>query len=158
MAASTESDATREMAAYAQIVVMQARKHPGGGWLAYDQQFRQQRAAGLDLKWNDLSPSIMAATVLRSAHETCTLCHFPDHATEQCALFSQEPPKAPKPPVRQSPYTESNLTRSLRPPTPSLAGVSTEAHARLPLKPADTRTPAQPVRNRGTVPCHALSH
>ena len=104
MAASTESDATREMAAYAQIVVMQARKHPGGGWLAYDQQFRQQRAAGLDLKWNDLSPSIMAATVLRSAHETCTLCHFPDHATEQCALFSQEPPKAPKPPVRQSPY------------------------------------------------------
>ena len=81
-----------------------SKEAPGGGWLAYDQQFRQQRAAGLDLKWNDLSPSITAATVLRSAHETCTLCHFPDHATEQCALFSQEPPKAPRPPARPSPY------------------------------------------------------
>ena len=46
----------------------------------------------------------MAATVLRSAHETCTLCHFRDHSTEQCALFSQEPPKAPRPPARPSPY------------------------------------------------------
>ena len=72
----------------------------------YDQQFRQQQAAGLDLKWNDLSPSIVAATVLRSAHETCTLCHFPDHSTEQCALYSQEPPKAPKPPARPSPYRD----------------------------------------------------
>ena len=42
MAAATECDATRDMAAYAQIVIQQARKHPGPGWLAYDQLFRQR--------------------------------------------------------------------------------------------------------------------
>ena len=86
MAASSDCINTRNMAAYAQIVILQSRKHPGGGWLAYNQLSRQQRAAGVDLPWNDLAPSIMASTVLRSA-DTCTLCHFPDHATEQCALF-----------------------------------------------------------------------
>ena len=87
MAASSDCISTRNMAAYAQIVILQSRKHPGGGWLGYDQLFRQHREAGVDLPWNDLAPSIMASTVLRSA-DTCNLCHFPDHATEQCALFS----------------------------------------------------------------------
>ena len=64
MAASSDCINTRNMAAYAQIVILQSRKHPGCGWLAYDQLFRQQRAAGVDLPWNDLAPSIMASTVL----------------------------------------------------------------------------------------------
>ena len=78
------------MAAYAQIVIQQSRKHTGQGWLAYNQLFRQQRAAGVDLPWNDLASSIMAATVLRDS-ECCTLCHSPDHTTEQCAcaLFAE---------------------------------------------------------------------
>ena len=88
MAAATECDATRDMAAYAQIVIQQARKHPGPGWLAYDQLFRQQRAAGAALPWNDLASSLMASTVLR-ARDACSLCHFPDHPTEQCALFTE---------------------------------------------------------------------
>ena len=52
------------MAAYAQIVIQQSRKHPGMSWITYEQLFRQQRAAGVDLPCNDLAPLIMAATVL----------------------------------------------------------------------------------------------
>ena len=68
MVASTDCQTTRDMAAHAQIVIHQSRKHPGGGWLAYD---RQQCAAGIALPWNDVAPSIMAATVLR-AEESCS--------------------------------------------------------------------------------------
>ena len=94
MVASTDSEATRNMAAYAQIIIQTARKHPKGGWLTYDQQFRQQRAAGAELPWNDICSSLMAATILRSV-ETCSLCHAPDHSTEQCALFvGQDPPRS----------------------------------------------------------------
>ena len=93
MAAATDSPMTRDMAAYAQIVIQQSRKHPGRGWLAYDQLFRQQRAAGINIPWNDLASSIMAATVLRSG-DCCSLCHSPDHTTEQCAcaLFADSRP------------------------------------------------------------------
>ena len=81
MVAATDCQQTQNMAAYAQIVIQQSRKHTGQGWLAYNQLFRQQRAAGVDLPWKDLASSIMAATVLRDS-ECCTLCHSPDHTTE----------------------------------------------------------------------------
>ena len=89
MVSVTDSANICNMATYMQIVIQQARRHPGGGWVAYDQLFWQQRAAGIGLPWNDLAPSIMTATVLQSG-DTCSLCHSPDHPTEQCALFTQE--------------------------------------------------------------------
>ena len=115
MIASTECQATRDMAAYAQIVINQARKHPGSGWLAYDQLFRQQRAAGINLPWNDLAPSIMAATVLR-AGESCALCHCPDHSTEQCALYTEGTPKV-KPAI--PPAAGGNKAQRFKPYPPS---------------------------------------
>ena len=74
MIAFRDSESTRNMAAYAQIIIQMARKHSKEGWLAYDQQFRQQRAAGAELPWNDIYSSFMAATILRSV-ETYSLCH-----------------------------------------------------------------------------------
>ena len=49
MIAFRDSESTRNMAAYAQIIIQMARKHSKEGWLAYDQQFRQQRAVGAEL-------------------------------------------------------------------------------------------------------------
>ena len=57
-------------------------------WFAYDQLFRQQWAAGIDLPWNELASSIMAATVLQSG-DWCSLCHAPDHTTEQCYSLTE---------------------------------------------------------------------
>ena len=85
---------TRDMAAYAQIVIQQSHKHPGRVWLAYDQFFRQQRTAGINIPWNDLASSIMAATVLRSG-DCCSLCHSPDHTTEQIIWQSTPNARAP---------------------------------------------------------------
>ena len=135
MVASSDCQTTRDMAAYAQIVIHQSRKHPGGGWLAYDQLFRQQRAAGIVLPWNDLAPSIMAATVLR-AGESCSLCHLPDHPTDQCAL-----------------YTESNQK-----PKPALPGPS-KSQRYKPYPSASPKASEEVCRrfNKGTCPFSAAS-
>ena len=45
MAARVDHQEMRELAAYGLIVLQLARKHAGGGWLAYDRQFQQHQAA-----------------------------------------------------------------------------------------------------------------
>lgn len=63
MAAKVDNHDCRALAAYGMLVNHLARKHGGRGWLAYDTLFRQQQAAGAALKWEELNPSLMAATV-----------------------------------------------------------------------------------------------
>ena len=114
MAAKSDCQQTRDLAAYGQIIINLARKHGGQGWLAYDQLFRQQIAAGSPLRWNDLSASLMAATVIKSG-ECCTLCHAADHSAQDCALASSE---GTSPYVaHQQKVHPSALTR-FRPPRP----------------------------------------
>ena len=95
MASRVDNQETRDLAAYGLIVLQLSRKHAGEGWLAYDRQFRQHQAAGANLPWADISPSLMAATVLGQAAEgggrTCPLCLASDHAKQDCALASLEP-------------------------------------------------------------------
>ena len=57
----------RDLAAYGMIILQLARKHGGMGWLVYDRQFQQHRAAGASMPWSDIYPSLMAATVLGKA-------------------------------------------------------------------------------------------
>ncbi len=40
MASRTSHEETRDMAAYAMIIIRLSRKHSGSGWLLYDKQFR----------------------------------------------------------------------------------------------------------------------
>ncbi|MCH9717798.1 MAG: hypothetical protein K0U52_12045 [Gammaproteobacteria bacterium] len=95
-AKSTSSKETRDLLAYGQIVIELARKHAGLGWLTYDSLFRQQLNAGSFSQWNELNPSLMAATVL-SSHQAaepgkwCNLCMASDHTSVDCALASIEP-------------------------------------------------------------------
>ena len=97
MAAETDSDTSREMAAYGQIVVMQVRKHPSGGILAYNQQFRQQWAAGLDHKRNDLPLYYSCHGAPISPRDVHSLSFSRPLHRAVCLLSGTA--KAPKPPA-----------------------------------------------------------
>ena len=69
MASRVDNQETRELAAYGLIVLQLSRKHAREDWLAYNHQFCQHQTAGANLPWADISPSLMAATVLGQAAE-----------------------------------------------------------------------------------------
>ena len=47
----------RDILAYARLMVREAQKHGGSGWLDYDRVFCQQAALDPSLRWNMLHPS-----------------------------------------------------------------------------------------------------
>ena len=69
VAAKTESEETRDLIAYGQIILQLARRHGGPGWL---QQFRQQAAGGSLTPWREINNSLLSATVLAAQSETGT--------------------------------------------------------------------------------------
>ena len=74
---------------YALLIVHEALRHGGRGWLDYDHLFRQQAALNPSLAWNSLHPSLVASTILgqRSVGGTfCTICQGVDHLPSQCAM------------------------------------------------------------------------
>ena len=90
LAVSVNDSKAKELAAYGQIVIQLAQRHGGRGWLSYDRLFRQQAAAGSDAPWNEIAPSLMAATVMAagpSKGNSCQLCNGADHQTSACALL-----------------------------------------------------------------------
>ena len=112
MAILTTDPATRDQLAYARLVIREALRHGGSGWLDYDRAFRQQVAADPSLRWNTLLPGLQASTVLGQGptHGTsfCTLCRGVDHTRTQCALFSITPPVTRNSSV---PYASTSPTR-----------------------------------------------
>ena len=61
MAARTSDPVTRDQLAYARLLIKEAQRHGGLGWLDYDRVFRQQVAS---LRWNTLIPGLQATTIL----------------------------------------------------------------------------------------------
>lgn len=96
MAMCTKDPSTRDQMAYARLLIQEAQRHGGMGWLDYDRAFRQQAANDLSLRWNTLSPSLQASTILGQKQlgqsSFCTLCRGVDHTRAHCALFCLEPP------------------------------------------------------------------
>ena len=89
MAVCTGDAHTKSMFAYACLIIREAQRHGGSGWLDYDQVFRQQTVLGPSVKWNELHPGIQAATLVgRSSGlvPLCRICREPDHSAAQCAL------------------------------------------------------------------------
>ena len=103
---------TRDMLAYARLVVREAQRHGGNGWLDYDRVFRQQPALDHALPWNSLHPGIQAATLVgqgTGASVFCTLCREPDHLQDRCALtYLQQPQPQPTP----TPTTQPGLPKA----------------------------------------------
>ena len=115
VAARADLPGTRDLLAYGQLILQLARQHGGGGWIAYDSQFRQQAAAGASAPWSELNLSLMAATVFAAGGEAparaCQLCFATDHTARDCALASleggrttQRPPSGAQASPRPRPY------------------------------------------------------
>ena len=55
----------RSQLAYARLLIKEAQRHGGLGWLDYDRAFRQQAAADPSLAWNTLNPGLQASTMFK---------------------------------------------------------------------------------------------
>lgn len=90
MAIVTSDPNTRDQLAYARLVIREALRHGGTGWMEYNRAFRQQAAVDSTLRWNTLLPGLQAATIhgQRNRQEAsfCTLCHEGDHSRAQSYL------------------------------------------------------------------------
>ena len=86
----TSDPKTRDHLAYARLIIREAQRHGGQGWMDYDRLFRQQAALDTSIRWNTLIPGLQASTILgRRDSQTpsfCTLCRGVDHTRAQCAL------------------------------------------------------------------------
>ena len=112
---------TRNQLAYARLLIKEAQRHGGLGWLDYDRAFRQQAASDPSLPWNTLSPGLQASTMFcqqpTDQRSFCTLCREVDHTRAQCALACLQPPAASTPAVprtSQPPPTRRRPETALR--------------------------------------------
>lgn len=133
MAVKLQSPEARNLIAYGQIVLHLARKHGGRGWVAYDNLFRQQMAAGAPLSMAEINPSLMAATVLgpgnEGANKLCVLCMGSDHIRADCALA---PLEAKCPPHQATPQPTCPLISAGRPKPYSRADLCRRYNKNLP--------------------------
>ena len=137
MATSLDQQDARGLAAYGMIVLQLAWKHGSTGWLFYDCQFRQHKAAGAVFPWADINLSITAATVLNQAGDGSShsypLCLSSDHFKKDCALLPLEQlkPRPPLPCHSHSPLQVAWLAIQphTSPSTPTSATISTAAFA-----------------------------
>ena len=90
VAVRTGDQNIRDMLAYARLVIREALRHGGAGWLEYDRVFRRQLVVNPLQRWNTLEPGLLAATVLGQRDPAggtyCTYCRECDHVSSQCAL------------------------------------------------------------------------
>ena len=125
VAMKANDQGVRDMLAYARLVIREAQRHGGSGWLDYDRVFRQQAALDPALRWNTLHPGIQASTLVGRVAGTallCTLCREPDHSAGQCALsYLQSPPVSVHSAGPPAPVTGPRTPFRRRPET--LAGI-----------------------------------
>ena len=103
-AVRTSDSQTRNLLTYGLLVVREAQRHSGPGWLEYDRLFRQHAALSPSTVWHELNPSLHASTVLSyraGPGKVCTLCHEPDHTAGGCAMQLLQP--HPSPTIVQQP-------------------------------------------------------
>ena len=82
----------RQLLAYQTLIVREARRCGGNGWLAYDTYFRQQVAGDPSADWSSLNTSLYAVTFLAQGgrgSQNCATCMESDHSQHECAI-SQE--------------------------------------------------------------------
>ena len=99
VAVRTPDIETRNLLTYACLIIREAQRHGGPGWLEYDRVFREQAAMDSSIPWQEINASLHAATVLSyraGPSQFCRLCRESDHTAEHCALaYLQPPPSTP---------------------------------------------------------------
>ena len=87
------------MLAYMRLIIREAHKHGGMGWLTYDAVFRCNQQ-GVETPWNILDPSLLTAYIAgqnRQPITPCRHCHEMDHGAKDCALAPIIPATRPPP-------------------------------------------------------------
>ena len=118
VAMRTTDPGVRDMLAYGRLLIKEALRHGGKGWLDYDRVFRQQAAIDQTLRWNSLHPGIQASTLVGPEPGPvmlCALCREPDHTSEHCALAYLQPPTSQSSAAMSSPSLSNPPTTSFRP-------------------------------------------
>ena len=98
VAVLTNDSRTRNLLTYGRLVVREAQRHSGPGWIEYDRIFRQHAALSPSTVWHELNPSLHTSTVLSyraGPGKICGLCHKPDHVAEACAMQVLQPQPSP---------------------------------------------------------------
>ena len=121
--AEVHPDRVKDMLAYMRLLVRDASKHGGRGWLTYDQVFCRNRA-GTNQRWDNLDPSLHISYIVSHnspVAKSCGNCNEVDHVTEECALTPLIP--APKSNTIQHAFNardtgESRFSRRLAPSRP----------------------------------------
>ena len=101
----------KDTCAYMRLLIREALKYGGNGWITYDTVYRRNRT-GPGARWDQLDPSLHIAYVIARADTPvtpCTLCNETDHTTEDCALASSQPP------TRGTPRRSLPLSRPFSP-------------------------------------------
>ena len=97
LAVGTNDPVTPDRLAYAVLLIREAMKHGGQGWIEYNRLFRQQAALNPNLPWNIFHPGLQSSTILgqrqaASSGTFCSLCQGCDHIMAQCALTQLQQP------------------------------------------------------------------
>ena len=95
LAASVSDQVIRDRISYAILIVREAMRHGGSGWIDYDRLFRQQASINPSLRWNVIHPELQATTILGQRPAVpgtfCILCQECDHTSTHCALAQLQP-------------------------------------------------------------------
>lgn len=108
-----------DMLAYIRLVIREASKFGGMGWLTYDPVFRRNQE-GLSTPWNFLDASLYQVYIANQRSRIaipCEHCHEVDHPASKCAVASLLPKNQGGPSDRSpSPTHDRSSTRGKRPP------------------------------------------
>ena len=91
---SKQPDRFRQLMAYQTLMIREARRCGGTGWLAYDAMFRQQAAHAPGTDWSKLNTSLYTVTFMAQHNgrgRTCQHCLETDHDGADCALAPSQP-------------------------------------------------------------------
>lgn len=87
--ASKHPERVSQLLAYQTMLVREARRCGGSGWMGYDRMFRLQAASGEQVDWSQLNSSLYATTFLAQQNgrgRTCQHCLETDHSGPECAM------------------------------------------------------------------------
>ena len=115
--ASKHPERIQKLLSYQTLIVREARRCGGRGWLSYDAYLRQQMAGEWKGdEWGRLNPYLFASTFLAFGgphRPNCTLCLESDHHEDECALAKAKP-TPPQSSSRQSVPRDSQRENSSR--------------------------------------------
>ena len=86
-------DKAKQLWAYQALMINEARRSGGRGWLLYDAAFRQQITSLQSTDFSKINQSLYSTTILAygNRRQCCPNCMLPDHSLEECALFNGKP-------------------------------------------------------------------